>query len=146
MEREKPHSDTDSDKHPPDFSFRGCLSNQEVSGCLPSSGTGKTAVVFNGLSPGKLFFHEKQINLLLIRTQISQLIYNIEGMERTVSLRIPEVAFREALANALVHRDWSIGNARIQIAMLEDRIEIISPGGFPEAGSIQRILNYLFFQ
>lgn len=56
----------------------------------------------------------------------------IEGMERTVSLRIPEVAFREALANALVHRDWSIGNARIQIAMLEDRIEIISPGGFPE--------------
>lgn len=53
-------------------------------------------------------------------------------MERTVSLRIPEVAFREALANALVHRDWSIGNARIQIAMLEDRIEIISPGGFPE--------------
>lgn len=52
----------------------------------------------------------------------------IEGFTRTKHERIPEAAFREALANALVHRRWDI-NARVRIEMHEDRIEITSPGG-----------------
>lgn len=56
----------------------------------------------------------------------------IDGIERKTSFRIPEIAFREAVANALVHRDWSISNARIQISMMDDRVEITSPGGLPE--------------
>lgn len=44
--------------------------------------------------------------------------------------RIPEAAFREAVANALIHRVWDIG-AQIRILMFEDRIEITSPGGLP---------------
>lgn len=43
---------------------------------------------------------------------------------------IPEAAFREAIANALIHRAWDM-NAQIRILMHEDRIEVISPGGLP---------------
>lgn len=44
--------------------------------------------------------------------------------------RIPEAAFREAIANALIHRAWDV-KAQIRILMFEDRIEITSPGGLP---------------
>jgi len=43
---------------------------------------------------------------------------------------IPKEAFREAIANALVHREWDV-KAHIQIAMYHDRVEINSPGGLP---------------
>lgn len=41
---------------------------------------------------------------------------------------IPEVALREALANALAHRDYSTYSSSIQIDIFSDRIEIINPG------------------
>lgn len=54
----------------------------------------------------------------------------IEGFKRVKKELIPKEAFRESLANAIVHRDWYL-NSKIQIAMYDDRIEIISPGGLP---------------
>ncbi len=51
----------------------------------------------------------------------------IEGIQRIKKESIPEKAFREALANAIVHRDWSM-NADIQVAMHPEKIEIVSPG------------------
>lgn len=55
----------------------------------------------------------------------------IEGYTRIKKELIPKEAFRESLANAIVHRVWDI-NSYIQISMYEDRIEINSPGGLPE--------------
>lgn len=52
----------------------------------------------------------------------------IDGIERTTIEKIPEQAFREALANAIVHRTWDI-DASIRISMFKDKIEIVSPGG-----------------
>lgn len=54
----------------------------------------------------------------------------IDGMSRKKIERIPEEAFREAIANALIHRTWDV-NAQIRVLMFEDRIEISSPGGLP---------------
>ena len=54
----------------------------------------------------------------------------IEGIERKKIERIPEQAFREALANGLIHRTWDV-KSRIRVMMYGDRIEIISPGGLP---------------
>jgi ATP-dependent DNA helicase RecG len=51
----------------------------------------------------------------------------------------PERAFREAVANALVHRDYArIGAVYIQ--WHEDRIEISNPGGFPEGVRLDNLL------
>ncbi len=54
----------------------------------------------------------------------------IEGYSRVQRELIPRESYREALANAIVHRVWDI-NAYVQIAMHEDRVEIRSPGGLP---------------
>ena len=43
---------------------------------------------------------------------------------------ISEAAFREAVANALIHRAWDV-DARIRILMFEYRIQVISPGNLP---------------
>lgn len=55
----------------------------------------------------------------------------IKGSTREKIERIPESAFREAVANALVHRTWDI-QANINISMFSDYVEIVSPGGLPE--------------
>ena len=54
----------------------------------------------------------------------------IAGIERKRMQIVPEMAFREAVANAIVHRTWDV-LANIRIAMYSDRIEIMSPGGLP---------------
>ncbi len=54
----------------------------------------------------------------------------IQGVDRKKVERIPEAAFREAIANALIHRVWDV-EAQIKVSMFDDRIEIISPGGLP---------------
>ena len=64
----------------------------------------------------------------------------IEGMERKSVDKIPEKAFREAVANALVHRMWDIP-ASIKISMYPDKIEISSPGGLPAGLSEDEYLN-----
>ena len=54
----------------------------------------------------------------------------IQGAERKKAEKIPEAAFREAIANALIHRVWDV-ESQIRVSMFDDRIEIISPGGLP---------------
>lgn len=55
----------------------------------------------------------------------------ISEIERKTIDRIPEAAFREAVANALVHRDWDM-RSHVRIAMSPNRIEVKSPGGLPD--------------
>lgn len=51
----------------------------------------------------------------------------------------PERAFREGVANALIHRDYTQLGA-VHIQWLDDRIEISNPGGFPEGVSVENLL------
>ncbi len=72
----------------------------------------------------------------------------IEGVYRETIEEIPLVAYREAIANALVHRDYSRDSA-IRVEIFNDRIEIVSPGSLPvglsvdeyESGSISLVRN-----
>ena len=64
----------------------------------------------------------------------------IKGSYRKKVELIPKRAFCEALANTLIHRSWDI-NARIRIAMFNDRIEIFSPGGLPNCISVDEYLH-----
>ncbi len=54
----------------------------------------------------------------------------VEGATRKTYELVPESAFREALANAIVHRTWDVG-AHVRISMFQDRIEVSSPGSLP---------------
>lgn len=65
---------------------------------------------------------------------------NIKASYREKVDLIPEKAFREAIANALVHRDW-MANSYIQVSMEKDFINIVSPGGLPTGISEEEYLN-----
>src|SRR3972149_4317489 len=53
----------------------------------------------------------------------------IEGVYRKEEYEYPEKAIREAVVNAVCHRDYSRKGADIKFAIFDDRIEITSPGG-----------------
>jgi ATP-dependent DNA helicase RecG len=61
------------------------------------------------------------------------------GMVRVGIPNYPVAAFREALANALIHRDYTRLGA-IHVQWHSDRIEIGSPGGFPEGVRLENLL------
>ena len=54
----------------------------------------------------------------------------IQGADRKMVEKIPEAAFREAIANALIHRVWDV-DLQIRVSMFDDRTEVVSPGGLP---------------
>ena len=53
---------------------------------------------------------------------------------------IPETAFREAVANGLMHRTWDV-DAQILVLMFDDRIEVTWPGGLPAGLSEEEYLK-----
>ncbi|PKM93515.1 MAG: hypothetical protein CVU84_15155 [Firmicutes bacterium HGW-Firmicutes-1] len=54
----------------------------------------------------------------------------IDGAYRKTIEEIPLVAYREAIANAIVHRDYSRAG-EIKVEIFDNRVEVISPGGLP---------------
>lgn len=66
---------------------------------------------------------------------------SIEGLQRIDTYTVPLVAVREALVNAVVHRDYSISGSDIKFAIFDDRIEITSPGALPKALDVDDILS-----
>lgn len=55
----------------------------------------------------------------------------VNGLEREELTEYPRFAVREALINAVAHRDYRIRGRRIEIRMYSNRMEIISPGSLP---------------
>ncbi len=54
---------------------------------------------------------------------------------------IPYVAIREALVNAVVHRNYSNLGRDIRIGIYDDIVDIVSPGGFPSTLTQDDVLN-----
>ena len=64
----------------------------------------------------------------------------IQGADRKKMEKIPEAAFREAIANALIHRVWDV-DSQIRVSMFDDRIEMVSPGGLPSGITEEEYLS-----
>ena len=62
------------------------------------------------------------------------------GMYRKEIPEIPAEAIREAVANALCHRDYETGTA-VEVNVFMDTVQIVSPGLFPEGDSPQEHLE-----
>jgi len=63
----------------------------------------------------------------------------IETTRRKNEYEIPLTAWREAIANAIIHRDYRYSGTSIQIRVFPDRVEIMSPGGLPEGMTTKNI-------
>lgn len=64
----------------------------------------------------------------------------IQGQDRKVMYKIPEEAFREAIANALIHRVWDM-DSQIRVSMFDDRVEVVSPGSLPPGITVEEYLD-----
>lgn len=80
---------------------------------------------------------DKVIELLRAKYLISPIEY--KGLHRLEPLEIPEDALREAIFNAIVHKDY-IGSA-IQMKVYTDHIELWNEGVLPEGFTVENLLG-----
>jgi ATP-dependent DNA helicase RecG len=62
-----------------------------------------------------------------------------DGARRSERWDYPEEVVREALVNALVHRDYLLSGTDIELGIYEDRLEIVSPGRLPNGITPERM-------
>jgi ATP-dependent DNA helicase RecG len=68
----------------------------------------------------------------------------VKGLERQEISEYPPFAVREALVNAVCHRDYRLKGRRIEMRMYADRLEVISPGGLPGFITVDNLVEEHF--
>jgi ATP-dependent DNA helicase RecG len=59
-------------------------------------------------------------------------------------VQFPQAAVREALVNAVAHRDYSVRGEGIRLALFADRLEVYSPGRLPGHVTLENIVQERF--
>ena len=106
------------------------------------------AVAFDGNSPaGTAYLDSEDIGSTLseqFKNTMGFLSRNLHKLQKgqnfnsTGKWEVPKVALEEAVANALIHRDYLISSS-IRVFVFGDRVEIISPGRLPNTATIESI-------
>ena len=68
-------------------------------------------------------------------------VQEVAGLRREERPAVPDSVIREAVVNAVCHRDYSIANRRTAVYIFRDRLEIISPGRLPNTLTVEKILT-----
>lgn len=63
----------------------------------------------------------------------------LEGGRRRVRKAYPIEAIREAIVNAVAHRDYSITVTDVEVSLYSDRLEVISPGRLPNTVTVEKM-------
>jgi len=84
---------------------------------------------------------ERAWGLVMEETQMEAVV---TGLRRTEMPEYPRFAVREALVNAVCHRDYRLSGRRVEIRLYENRLEVISPGGLPGYITLDNIVDEHF--
>ncbi len=85
---------------------------------------------------GKLFsILEDTARFLRLHLRIP---HEIKDFRPEARPELPEVALREVVVNALVHRDYTI-HAPVRVFILDDRVEVHSPGTLPNTVTVEMV-------
>lgn len=94
--------------------------------CSAFQGNDKVKIVDSKKFDADLFTNFEEVYKFLVYRLNTE--YIITSGARIEKLELPEKAIREAILNAIVHRDY-FSNSKIQIHIFSDRVEINNPGG-----------------
>ena len=102
--------------------------------CLLARGTDKVHILdrkdFDG---GIVADIEDALRFIERNTRVA---YRIKGLKRQNIPEYPINALREAITNAVMHRDWFIDGANVFVEIYTDRVEVVSPGSLPRGLSL----------
>jgi ATP-dependent DNA helicase RecG len=100
--------------------------------CIAFQGTTKVEILDDKVYGGPLM-KQYAAALQWLKSKLD-VRYIIEGSgPRVEVMEIPEIVFKEALINALAHRDYYDKGARITVELFKDRVEITNPGSLVSA-------------
>ena len=86
---------------------------------------------------GDLFTQVNQTMEILLAKYLKAMI-SYEGLQRVETYPVPEEALREAILNAVAHKDYSSG-APIQISVYEDKIMLWNDGELHEGWTVETL-------
>ena len=99
-----------------------------------------TCVVYKGVEKTTIIDQKDFTNDLV--STIEETIYflkrhlnkalKIDDLKRQDDYEIPLVVLREAVVNAVAHRNYLETGARVMVEIFDDRVEISNPGGLPK--------------
>lgn len=96
-------------------------------------------LVYHDVIQGDLFTQmNKTMDLLLTKYQRALISY--EGLQRIETYQVPTEALREAVLNAIVHKDYASA-APIQISVYTDKIMLWNPGQLPDNWTVEQLLR-----
>ncbi len=98
-----------------------------------------TELIYQDVIEGNLFEQVDKVMELIFTKYLSAFI-TYEGIQRVESFPISELAFREALINAVVHKDYSSQNS-IQISVYDDKLLMWNAGDLPSNWTIDTLLR-----
>jgi ATP-dependent DNA helicase RecG len=76
----------------------------------------------------------------LLRTKYMKAAISYQGIQRIEQFPVPYEALREAVVNALVHRDYAVP-APIQIRVYEHKLRIWNPAVLPDGRDLEKLLG-----
>ncbi len=76
----------------------------------------------------------------LLRTKYTKAAISYQGIQRIERFPVPYEALREAVLNALVHRDYAVP-APIQIRVYEHKLRIWNPAVLPDGWDLEKLLG-----
>ena len=99
----------------------------------------ETDLAYQDLVEGNLFAQvDRAVDLL--RTKYSKAEVSYDGIYRLESPPTPGAALREAVLNAVAHRDYG-NSAPIQVRVYDDRIELWNPGSLPPDWTVDKLMG-----
>ena len=81
---------------------------------------------------------DKAIELIYLKYMCAKISY--EGIQRIERYFVPEAALREALLNAVCHKQYQSG-VPIQISVYEDRLYVANVGSLPEDWTLEKLMD-----
>ena len=105
--------------------------------CVAYGGTDQAAeIILTGEAKGRI---DEQVERALGWARSLGRFEKYEGLERKDIPLLPPTAVREALVNAVVHRDYAISGSKVLLEVFYDRVQITSPGTLPNHLSVDAV-------